>query len=131
MTNFKETDATGTVSFSEATALDGNLDFVKVLFRCFVGDNQENYFLKSDLTSDSILFHNTAWFTLYGEYSWSISANQPFESPPKVKVVIDNDKIRDYTLTAQIYELDFKRPSNPELFTMKYMSGYECNIKFP
>ena len=131
MTNFQITDSNGEVTFDEGTALDGDQDNVKVIFQCFVGDNNQNLYKVSEYSSNAVNFYNTAWFTLYNDYSRSISANQPFETPPKVKVVIDNDKIWDYTLTAQIYEFDFKKPGNPELFTQKYMSGYMCNIKFP
>lgn len=70
-------------------------------------------------------------FSLQEGYSNFISANQAFIDPPVIKVTVDNAFMKEYSVTAQIQEFDYKKPSNPELFTQRYMSGYICKLIFP
>jgi len=109
------------------TILDGNTDYENTKFFCYVGDNVrkdgDKYYLTSYESSTSnqyssiYQFYSTDIFNLDSGYSNFISANQPFVDPPTVKITVDNQNLKEYSVTAQIAEFDYKVPSNPELFT--------------
>lgn len=60
MTNFVETDSTGTASFTSGTALDGDTEYANVFFQCVVGDNLIGYYTTSALSASHIVFYSSS-----------------------------------------------------------------------
>lgn len=104
-----ETDSSRLATFTKVTILDGDTDYEKTKFFCYVGDNieanGEQYFktslmASSNKTSNDVIFYSSDMFTLKDGYSNFISANQAFIDPPVIKVTVDNALMKEYSVTA-------------------------------
>ena len=96
----------------------------------FYGDFYNSSMLyKTILHNDKNLwFVSNDKFEIIKDYSWSISAGQQFEDPVKLKVKLNDLNLKEFIVSAQIYEFSGKIVSNSWELTEKYFDFHTCWI---